>query len=229
MNLIKRITQQRNEHILRKAAPFLDDSEEIIGWVRARHPKDGRRGVFFITSERWVVHWTGRKDGHETRRWAEVRTWGLNEDTPGGPVIAIESLDSSVAYVRLVVETKAMATTLRSFMQRFGEVAPWPQEGPEAPDHEGHFAPRAEVNAAKRNRTISEHAQRIIVTILGIALILIGILIIPLPGPWSFILNIAGLAVLAREYDLADDLLDWTKEKFASAKRKIEERRRRKA
>jgi hypothetical protein len=46
-----------------------------------------------------------------------------------------------------------------------------------------------------------------------------------LPGPWSFILTIGGLAVLAREYDWAKDLLEWTKDRFDAAKDKIRGRK----
>jgi hypothetical protein len=50
-------------------------------------------------------------------------------------------------------------------------------------------------------------------TLIGIALIVIAVLIGFLPGPWSIPLVIAGLAVLAREYDWAKDLLEWFKDK----------------
>lgn len=228
MNLFRNISQKRHEHIVRKIELLLDESEEVIDWVRARHPEDGRRGIAYVTSRRFVVHWSGRKDGQVICLWDEFRTWGLNEDRGGGPILAIETNDG-VAYVQLAVETKAMGATLRGFMTTFADLAPWPQSGPEAPDHEGEFHPRKDPESTLRHRTPVELAKRIAITVAGVALIVVGILIIPLPGPWSFVLNIAGLAVLAKEYDWADDLLDWTKEKFAQAKKKVQKRRRSKS
>lgn len=228
MDLFKNVAQKRNEHIIRKIDPLLDESEAVIDWVRARHPGDGRRGVAYITEKRFVVHWSGRKDGHSVCMWEEFSTWGLNEDRAGGPLLAIETDDGN-HYVQLVVETKAMGDTLKVFMERFTELAPWPKDGPEAPEHEGDFEPRKDIKSEARHRTPAEMAKRVAITIAGVALIVIGILIIPLPGPWSFILNIGGLALLAQEYDWAEDLLDWTKEKFAQAKKKMQERKKKKS
>lgn len=228
MDLFRSVAQKRNEHIVRKVDPLLDESEEVIDWVRARHPEDGRRGVAYITDRRFVVHWSGRKDGHSMCRWEEFATWGLNEDRAGGPILAIET-GEGVSYVQLVVETKAMGDTLQVFMERFAELAPWPHTGPEAPEHDGDFEPRKEIKSEARHRTPAEMVKRVLITVAGIALIVVGILIIPLPGPWSFVLNIAGLALLAQEYDWAEDLLDWTKEKFAQAKKKMQGRKKNKS
>lgn len=225
MNLFRSVAQKRHEHIVKKIDPFLDDGETVVDWVRARDPSDRRRGVAYITERRFVVHWSGRKDGHSICRWDEFTSWGVNDERPGGPILAIET-EAGVHYVQLVVETKAMGDTLQSFMSRFAELAPWPQAGPEAPDHEGDFHPKEEIRKDRRQRSPGEMAKRVAITVAGVALIVVGILIIPLPGPWSFVLNIGGLALLAQEYDWADDLLDWTKEKFAQAKRKVQERRR---
>lgn len=223
MGLLRSLSQKRNEHIVRKIDLLLGESEEVIEWVRARHPGDGRRGIAYITPERFVVHWSGRKDGHTVFAWTDFNTWGLNEDRGGGPILAVET-DEGVAYAQLVVETRAMGNTLQAFMARFADLAPWPKTGPEAPEHDGEFHPRKEIKLDRRRRTPMEIAKRVVLTVIGVALIIVGIVIIPLPGPWSFVLNIAGLAVLAREYDWADDLLDWTKVKFTQAKERVRRR-----
>jgi uncharacterized protein (TIGR02611 family) len=128
-----------------------------------------------------------------------------------------------VHYVQLSVQTHDMARNASHVIRNFAEHAPWPERGPD--DGSGRFVPRTESEVVRHRRTPKEFAMRWGLTILGGTLIVVGILIIPLPGPWSFILNIAGLAVLAREYDWADDLLDWTKERFESAKKKLSKRR----
>jgi hypothetical protein len=50
-------------------------------------------------------------------------------------------------------------------------------------------------------------------------------LITPLPGPWSFPIIIGGLAVLATEYDWADDMRDWIKRRSKQLADKVRKRR----
>jgi uncharacterized protein (TIGR02611 family) len=224
VGVIRRISEKRNEHILRKARPFLTESEEVVDWVRARHPEDGRRGIFYITAERCVVHWSGRKDGHASYEWHSVEDWGIDRDSHGGPTLRIQTSDE-VRHIQLVVETKGMAATLGDFLQRFADLAPWPPDPALHNNGARHPVPvHEELKPARRSPP--QIVRRIVLTVLGASLIVVGIVIIPLPGPWSFVLNIAGLAILAREYDWADDLLDWTKEKFSRARDKVTGRNR---
>jgi len=72
---------------------------------------------------------------------------------------------------------------------------------------------------------IFRSTKRIVIFVVGVALILLGIALIPLPGPFSIPLMIAGLAVLATEYVWAEKALDTVKDKAkqasAAAKRSI--------
>lgn len=72
---------------------------------------------------------------------------------------------------------------------------------------------------------IFRSGKRIAVFVVGVALVLLGIALIPLPGPFSIPLMVAGLAVLATEYVWAEKMLDTVKERTAQAtdlvKRKI--------
>jgi uncharacterized protein (TIGR02611 family) len=60
---------------------------------------------------------------------------------------------------------------------------------------------------------IFRSTKRIVIFVVGVALVLLGILLIPLPGPFSIPLMIAGLAVLATEYVWAEKVLDTVKDK----------------
>ena len=66
-------------------------------------------------------------------------------------------------------------------------------------------------------RFIFRSTKRIVIFIVGVALVLLGIALIPLPGPFSIPLMIAGLAVLATEYVWAEKVLDTVKEKAKQA------------
>jgi uncharacterized protein (TIGR02611 family) len=66
-------------------------------------------------------------------------------------------------------------------------------------------------------RFIRRSGKRIAVTIVGFAVLVIGIVLIPLPGPgWAIVFG--GLAILATEYVWAQRLLNYAKRKVVSAK-----------
>ena len=67
---------------------------------------------------------------------------------------------------------------------------------------------------------IGRNVKRIVVTIVGVLVVLIGIVLIPLPGPgWAIVFG--GLAILATEYVWAQRLLAYSKRKALSVKDKI--------
>jgi len=61
-------------------------------------------------------------------------------------------------------------------------------------------------------RFIRKSGKRIAVTIAGFAVVLVGLILIPLPGP-GWLIVFAGLAILATEYVWAERLLTYAKRK----------------
>jgi uncharacterized protein (TIGR02611 family) len=67
---------------------------------------------------------------------------------------------------------------------------------------------------------ILRSGRRIAVTIVGFAVLILGIILIPLPGPgWAVVFG--GLAILATEYVWAQRLLNFAKRKAISAKNAV--------
>jgi hypothetical protein len=67
---------------------------------------------------------------------------------------------------------------------------------------------------------VGRNVKRILVTIVGVLVVILGIVLIPLPGPgWAIVFG--GLAILATEYVWAERLLAFAKRKAMSAKDKI--------
>ena len=64
---------------------------------------------------------------------------------------------------------------------------------------------------------IARSTKRVVVFVVGVALFVLGIVLIPLPGPFSIPLMIAGLAVLATEYVWAEKALDTVKDRARRA------------
>ena len=82
-----------------------------------------------------------------------------------------------------------------------------------------------ELYVERERKTVGKHTRRAIVTIIGLCLIVIAFLIGWIPGPWSIPLVIAGLAVLATEYDWAEDFLTWSRQRYERARAKFRARR----
>src|SRR5436190_20276596 len=66
-------------------------------------------------------------------------------------------------------------------------------------------------------RFIGRNAKRVAVTIAGFAVVIVGLILVPLPGP-GWLIVFAGLAILATEYVWAQRLLNYAKTKVGQAK-----------
>jgi len=64
---------------------------------------------------------------------------------------------------------------------------------------------------------IVRNGRRIAITVIGFLVVLIGLILIPLPGP-GWLIVFAGLAILAREYVWAERLLNHAKRRVGQAK-----------
>lgn len=224
MGLISLISHKRQELIERRVRPLLEPDEEILHWVRSRRVGERGEGFIFLTAQRVVMHWTGNEDGLCVAKWDEIDTWGLATEVPGGPVIGLEK-GMDTWYAQIVASTKGMAKNAHEFIARFDELAPDPKRRFRDKGNIGRFDAEGGARVDPVKHSPPQMLRRVGITALGAALVIAAILIIPLPGPWSFVLSIAGLAVLSREYDWAKDLLEWTKEKYQSAKEKFAQRR----
>ena len=223
--VFKKLSEQREKLIVSQAEPYLAENEDVLDWTRAR-PFEGRGdGFVFLSRRRIVVHWTGRTDAPGSFEWHEVHAWGVVSETAGGPVLAIETEDGSVCFVQLRADTPAMAETVGRFVENFASLAPTPRRDLSDGAHIGEFQAVDSVDVTHHARGMTQKVQRSVVTVIGLAMILFAILIIPLPGPWSILISIAGFAILASEYDWAKDALGWMRQKYQDAKEKLKRRR----
>jgi uncharacterized protein (TIGR02611 family) len=224
MQFMRRIAQKRDDIIVGRARPHLEEGEEVLQWVRARSPDRRGEGFVFLTERRVVVYWTGQNDDHTSIAWEEMTAWGLHEEDPRGPVLGLGS-EEELVYVQLRVGTQGMAAQVRDFLALFGELAPYPKRklnpsGDLGDIHEGDVTIRPE------RRGVAGHTRRVVVSIIGVMLIVIAAIIIPLPGPWSFVLTLGGLAILSSEYDWAKDVRDWVRDRYRDAAERIKRRKR---
>jgi uncharacterized protein (TIGR02611 family) len=67
-----------------------------------------------------------------------------------------------------------------------------------------------------RERPVADFAYRFVVGVVGLAVLAVGILAIPYPGPgWAIVF--AGLAILATEFSLARRALKWIRLRYDAA------------
>ena len=220
----RRISEQRENLILAQARPYMDEGEEVLDWVRSRKVGERGEGFVFLTSVRCAIHWTGRKQEPSSFRWVDITAWGIVPEARGGPILGIET-DDGTCTVQLRAATRAMADRVALFVEQFSAQVPFARE-PMSLDHHGaSFAPVKSVAVAAEHRTLGDKLKRIGLTVLGATLVIGGILITPLPGPWSLPIVIGGLAVLSQEYDWAKDAREWLRAKSKQVAGKFRARR----
>jgi uncharacterized protein (TIGR02611 family) len=221
------VHERREKLILGNAYHLLDVDEDIIHWVRISQPGTRRQGFAFMTPRQVIVHWNGRSSENTSFTWSDIQGWAVNLRSQRGCLFAVEGDDFDL-LLELPADTHATAHRVNDFLRRFARLAPSSGGRPDrAPSHDrnAEWISDGEFEVSRVSRSPVELARRIVVTCIGVALIITGILIIPLPGPWSFFVNLGGLAVLASEYDWAKDAQMWVRKKYEQAKEKIQKRR----
>jgi len=206
-----RLAKQRDKQVLLHAEPHLDRDEEVIEWVRAQHPEKRRQGYAFVTSRKLLVVWPSDADGHGAFEWMDIRSWGVDREAAGGPILGIEAEQSQTMLVHFPVRSHSTARRVTRFLRRFARLAPSPSR---RIAHRGVAALDTDpsVVVEPQRRSAAALTRRIAIAVLGLLLVAGGIVITPIPGPWSLPLVLAGLAFLASEFDWATDVRDWLKD-----------------
>ena len=223
MGLADKIAEQREQQIVERARPHLAPGEEVIHWVRACNPRSGKRGFAFLTPHRLLLLWGGKADRHGAFSWSAIESWGVNRQAAGGPILAVEQ-DGNSALVQMPVESVGMAERATHFLYRLAALAPKPRRHPAPKDFPGDYDSRIATPMERGKRSVMRQTRRIIVTVVGVVLIILGLMLLVLPGP-GILVTLLGLAVLGSEYDWAQDLLAWVRDRWESRGGRLKSRR----
>ena len=219
------VTEQREKQVHWQAMRHLDSDERVLHWARAQHPEHRRHGFLYVTTRKFLVVWAGRHDGHGAVMWSDVAAWGVDAQASGGPLLGIES-SAGRMFVHMPVRSVSGAQRVSSFLQDFARLAPRPQRHLQKPGHPAGFVSDPAMVVINRTKlSPAEITKRIVLTVIGVLLVFTGAVITPIPGPWSLPILLAGLAVLASEYDWAKDVLEWVKMRSRTAKERLRARR----
>lgn len=216
LGVIPKLSEMRRRQIVSHAQPYLEPGDDVRLWARARKPGSRHEGFAYLTDRLYVVHWRGRDDGHEAVPWATIEAWEVSGQERGGPLVRVKAGQREIS-VQIAVRTRQMAEAAGAFLAEFAKRAPKATSITTGPG--------SDFEVALTPRSVRDQTIRILVTILGSVLFVGGILITPLPGPWSFPIVLAGLAILASEYDWAKDAQDWIRSKVQQAKQRLRARR----
>ncbi len=225
MGLFQRISDIRQDNILDHARPHTAESDKVLGWIRVRRAWGPRgAGFLYLTEQCLILHWILGKNATEVVPLADIKTWGVNKSASIGPILGIETSSDSY-FLQVPTMTHLTAEHASGFLEVFATQIPANDIELSEVHDLGEFDNPVDFGVVKRRKSVVGMTRRILVTVAGVLMITLAILIIPVPGPWSLLLNLAGLALLGSEYDWAQDILGWVKKKYAGIKKKVASRK----
>ena len=213
MGLLEKISEYRERQILDHAAACLDDGEKVTHWVRVRDPGKRGGGVVYLTDRRCILYWSGWSSDPTSVGWHELRSWGVDREPERGPILGIETPEAT-RFVQILVGTDGMVEKANAFLERFADLAPPPLAPLERSSHPSDYKAARKLRVSKEKKSMASHTRRLIVTIIGIALLAVGLVLLALPGP-GILVVLAGLAVLGSEYDWAQDIFSWARKRVS--------------
>ncbi len=202
--------------VLGQVRPLLEGDEDVAVWAHVQSPEGDQSGLLSMTGRRCLVHWSPRDEATVSFGWLELAAWELSTSASTGALLTMDAGNQRLEMV-LPLSTGARASNATRVVEHLARHAP-----PEAGD--GGQAPARPLAAEQRGWR--GHARRVAVTVVGMLVVLISAVFatpfVPGPGALTFL---AGLAILAREYDWARDVHHWVKRKFDRLWRWLLERR----
>jgi hypothetical protein len=222
MPLIRKLSEYRERQILDHAEPVLTEGEQVTHWVRVKDPRKRGGGFLFLTERHCVLYWSGWSSDPISIAWSDIRSWGVDRDGSRGPIIGIET-DDATRFVQILVGTDGMVEKANAFLERFAVLAPAPRGLLTESTHPHDYRSGKGINVSKESKSMASHTRRLIVTILGVTVLCLGIVLLVLPGP-GILVVLAGLAILGSEYDWAQDILSWARQRYRRARDKMKAR-----
>ena len=220
--LLGRLAEARERQVLSHAREVLDPSEEILAWVRVRKAGDKARGFIYLTSSCYVVYWAGLGSSPEAIPLKDIRAWGVDRSDGKGPVLGIET-DSVTTFVEMVVGTDGMVEQANRFLDSFARYAPQPREELKSSSHPKDYEAKRGLKVAKERKTMATHTRRVGLSAVGAVILVVGIVLLFIPGP-GILVVLLGLSILAREYDWAEDLMHWARDRYRHVAERLKER-----
>lgn len=195
-----RLRRFRERLVLGSILRYLDSDEEILAWTHANVPEVRAPGVLAVTNRNCVLHVASSSFPDISTPLSELSGFKLNRRNP--EVVRVRLCgDGHEVDVELSLTNRVRSRSLGrvlSALTRYEIAAP------------ETFDPALTSPVPPMVRNVRHHARRVWVTVLGVFVLVLSVVFASpfVPGPGA-LTAVAGIAILAREYEWARDLHVW--------------------
>ena len=195
-----RLSGFRERLVLAPIVRLLDGDEEILAWAHASVPEVRAPGVLVVTNHNCRLHVASSVIPDLSTPIAELSGFKLDRHHPEIVRVRIEGDDHEVD-VELSLTNRVRS---RSVGRVLSALTRMKIAAPET------FNPALTSPLPPMDRSMRHHARRIWITVLGVLVLLLSAAFATpfVPGPGA-LTAVAGIAILAREYEWARDLHVW--------------------
>ncbi|MFU8839411.1 MAG: PGPGW domain-containing protein [Nitriliruptoraceae bacterium] len=190
----------RERLVLGELRTQLAADERVVSWAHAQVPGVRAPAVLVVTDQRCLVHVASVRSPDTHAPLGSLVRFDLDQDSPDRVRVRLNG-----AGEELVVEL-SLATRARS--RAVGRVlTALTRRNIGAPET---FDPSKTSPLPPVPRGMKDHARRVWVTVVGVVVLLLSLAFASpfLPGPGA-LTAVAGIAILAREYEWARDVHVW--------------------
>lgn len=220
LSIMRRVRRFRERLVLGAVARYLDGDEQIVAWTHANVPGTRVPGILVVTNHHCLLYVASAAIPDVLTPLSELSGFKLDRRNPELVRVRLYGEDGEVE-VELSLTNRLRA---RSVGRVLSALTRHKVVGPDT------FDPALTSPLPPMVRGVRHHARRAWITVLGLLVLLVSALFAsPLvPGPGA-LTAVAGIAILAREYEWARDLHVWSArqvDRFTSWVRGLRARRR---
>ena len=216
-----RLRRFRERLVLGAVVHYLDGDEHVVAWSHANVPGTRAPGILVVTNHHCLLHVASSDFPDVSTPLSMLSGFKLNRRNP--EVVRVRLCgDVHEVDVELSLTNRVRS---RSVGRVLSALTRHKIAGPES------FDPALTSPVPPMVRRARHHARRVWITVLGILVLLVSAIFASpfVPGPGA-LTAVAGIAILAREYEWARDLHVWAArqaDRFMNWLRGLRDRRRR--
>ena len=197
---MRRVLRFREQLVLGPILRLLDGDEEVLAWAHASVPEVRAPGVLVVTNHNCRLHVASSEIPDLSTPISELSGFKLNRRNPEIVRVRIEGDDHEVD-VELSLTNRVRSRSVGRVLSALTRLK---IAAPET------FNPALTSPLPPMDRSIRHPARRIWITVLGVLVLLLSAAFATpfVPGPGA-LTAVAGIAILAREYEWARDLHVW--------------------
>jgi uncharacterized protein (TIGR02611 family) len=220
LEAMTRLRRFRERLVLGAVVRYLDGDEHILAWTHANVPQTRAPGILVVTNHNCVLHVASSEIPDISTPLAELSGFELNRRNPEIVHVRLRGegheVDVELALTDRV-RSRSVGRALSALIRQKVTTT-------------DTFDPALSSPLPPMVRSARHHARRVWITVLGVLVLLLSAVFASpfVPGPGA-LTAVAGIAILAREYEWARDLHVWAArqaDRFVTWVRRMRTRRR---